>query len=100
VQTETSTGGGVQLWRPSGAAIWSSPTVDLAKKILYVTTGNNYSDPPTETSDAFLAFDMVTGKLAWSRQINGAHSFMCSGGRRNAAAICGGVLISTLAQAG
>ncbi|HUJ31392.1 MAG TPA: PQQ-binding-like beta-propeller repeat protein [Candidatus Acidoferrum sp.] len=60
---------GVQLWGPSGAAIWSSPTIDLKKHLVYVTTGDNYSDPPTNTSDAFMAFDMATGKLAWSNQM-------------------------------
>ena len=38
---------GVQLWGPSGAPIWSSPVVDPVRRALYVTTGNNYSDPPT-----------------------------------------------------
>ncbi len=52
---------GVQLWGPSGAGIWSSPTVDLKKHMVYVTTGDNYSDPATETSDAFMAFDLDTG---------------------------------------
>jgi polyvinyl alcohol dehydrogenase (cytochrome) len=61
---------GVQLWGPSGAGIWSSPTVDLAHHTVYVTTGDNYSDPPTDTSDAFLAFDLDTGRLAWSSQMS------------------------------
>ena len=43
---------GVQLMGPSGAAVWSSPTFDAAKDMLYVTTGDNYSDPPTGMSDA------------------------------------------------
>ena len=60
---------GVQLWGPSGAGIWSSPTIDLKKHLVYVTTGDNYSDPPTNTSDAFMAFDMDTGKLVWSSQM-------------------------------
>jgi polyvinyl alcohol dehydrogenase (cytochrome) len=54
---------------PSGAAIWSTPTIDEQKGALYVATGNNYSDPVTETSDAVLAFDLKTGKLLWSRQL-------------------------------
>src|SRR5207249_9243157 len=33
---------GVQYWGPSGAAIWSSPTADLKRHIIYVATGNNY----------------------------------------------------------
>ncbi len=61
---------GVQLWGPSGAGIWSSPTVDLAHHMVYATTGDNYSDPPTETSDAFMAFDLDTGKTAWSSQMS------------------------------
>jgi polyvinyl alcohol dehydrogenase (cytochrome) len=61
---------GVQLWGPSGAGIWSSPTVDLAHHMVYVTTGDNYSDPPTDTSDAFMAFDLDTGKLRWSSQMS------------------------------
>ena len=60
---------GVQLWGPSGAGIWSSPTVDLKSRMVYVTTGDNYSDPPTNTSDAFMAFDLESGKLAWSSQM-------------------------------
>jgi polyvinyl alcohol dehydrogenase (cytochrome) len=44
-----------------------------------VTTGDNYSDPPTDTSDAILAFDAETGELVWSRQITAgdAHNLAC-----------------------
>jgi polyvinyl alcohol dehydrogenase (cytochrome) len=34
-----------------------------------VTTGDNYSNPPTATSDAFVAFDLDSGKLLWSSQM-------------------------------
>ncbi len=60
---------GVQLWGPSGAGVWSSPAINLNNHMVYVTTGDNYSDPPTSTSDSFMAFDMETGKLAWSNQM-------------------------------
>ncbi len=60
---------GVQLWGPSGAGIWSSPTIDPKNRMVYVTTGDDYSDPPTKTSDSFMAIDMDTGKVAWSHQI-------------------------------
>jgi glucose dehydrogenase len=46
---------GSQRMGPSGAPIWSAPTYDSARQKIYVTTGDNYSDPMTETSDAFLA---------------------------------------------
>lgn len=66
---------GVQLWGPSGAGIWSSPTIDLKNRMVYVTTGDNYSDPPTTTSDAFMAFAMDTGKLAWSSQMTKSDAY-------------------------
>jgi polyvinyl alcohol dehydrogenase (cytochrome) len=66
---------GVQLWGPSGAGVWSSPTVDLERGIVYVTTGDSYSDPPASTSDAFVAFDLKTGKLLWSRQTTAGDAF-------------------------
>jgi polyvinyl alcohol dehydrogenase (cytochrome) len=53
---------------PSGAAIWSTPTIDEQKQTLYVATGDNYSDPATDTSDAILAFNLRNGRMLWSRQ--------------------------------
>jgi polyvinyl alcohol dehydrogenase (cytochrome) len=69
---------GTELWGPAGAAIWSSPTVDHDRQMIYVTTGNNYSEPATETSDAFLAFHMQTGQVAWSRQITAGDAYNLS----------------------
>jgi polyvinyl alcohol dehydrogenase (cytochrome) len=60
---------GTQLWGPSGAPIWSSPTIDVKKKVLYVTTGENSSHPATTTSDAFLAIDLESGRVLWSKQM-------------------------------
>ncbi len=60
---------GTQMWGPSGASIWSAPTVDLEHKIIYATTGDNFSSPATKTSDAVLAFDLETGRILWSKQI-------------------------------
>lgn len=53
---------------PSGAPVWSHPTIDPKRRRLYVGTGENYSSPSTDTSDAILAFDMDTGKMIWKRQ--------------------------------
>jgi len=60
---------GTQLWGPSGAPIWSAPAIDAKLNLLYTTTGNNYSDPPTAMSNAFIAMDLKTGQIAWSRQM-------------------------------
>jgi len=53
---------------PSGGAIWSAPTIDLKRGVLYVTTGDNYSAPDTAMSDAVVALSIKTGKAVWSRQ--------------------------------
>jgi polyvinyl alcohol dehydrogenase (cytochrome) len=55
-------------WGPSGAGIWSTPTLDLKRGLLYVVTGNNYSEPATHTSDAIVALDLKSGKIVWSQQ--------------------------------
>ena len=60
---------GTQLWGPSGAPVWASPAVDAKLNLLYVTTGNNYSDPTSATSDSFIAMDLNTGQIKWSRQM-------------------------------
>ena len=60
---------GTQLWGPSGAPIWSTPVVDPVRNALYVTTGNNYSDPTSATSDAFMALALDTGRVLWTRQM-------------------------------
>ena len=54
---------------PSGAGVWSAPTVDPMRHMLYVTTGDNYSAPATTTSDAILGLDLATGHVLWSRQV-------------------------------
>ena len=59
----------VQLFGPSGAGSWSTPTIDAGKGLLYVSTGDNYSDPPSSTSDAVLALDLHSGAIRWSRQL-------------------------------
>jgi len=71
---------GTQMRGPSGAAVWSTPTIDEQLGVLYVATGDNYSDPPSKTSDAILAMDLKTGALLWSRQLteNDAFNIGCS----------------------
>jgi len=60
---------GTQLWGPSGSPVWSSPAIDEKLNALYITTGNNYSDPTTPLSDAFVALDLQSGKVLWSVQM-------------------------------
>ena len=62
------TGDGVQLWGPSGAPVWSQPTIDPLAGVLYVTTGDSYSTPASATSDAILAMDLGSGDIKWYTQ--------------------------------
>jgi polyvinyl alcohol dehydrogenase (cytochrome) len=83
IETEpqpTAVTGGVQKFGPSGAPIWSSPTIDVVKRRLYVTTGNSYSDPPAKTANAILALDLDSGALAWAAQMtpNDAYNVACT----------------------
>jgi polyvinyl alcohol dehydrogenase (cytochrome) len=67
---------GTQLWGPSGAPIWSSPAIDTKRNAIYVTTGDNYSEPTSRMSDAFLALDLDTGKILWSRQMTANDAYV------------------------
>ena len=60
---------GVQMYGPAGGAIWSAPTIDSKRGLAYVATGNSYTDVPHEGSDAVIALDLKTGRIAWIRQL-------------------------------
>lgn len=62
---------GVEVFGPSGGGIWSSPTIDVQRGVLYVGTGNGYSDPPQPSSDAIIAMDLKTGAVRWIKQVAG-----------------------------
>jgi polyvinyl alcohol dehydrogenase (cytochrome) len=59
---------GVQLYGPAGGAVWNAPTVDVNRRVIYVGTGNSYSDPPQQYTNAVLALDMQTGAVRWAYQ--------------------------------
>ncbi len=56
---------GTQLYGPAGAAIWSAPTLDLKRGVLYAGTGNSYTDVAAGNSDSIIAFELATGKIRW-----------------------------------
>ncbi|MHB1937502.1 MAG: outer membrane protein assembly factor BamB family protein [Acidobacteriaceae bacterium] len=74
---------GVKSLGPSGAAVWSAPTIDAEKDLLYAATGDNYSDPPTKNSDVVLALSLETGKIAWARQFHVSDAYNMSCGYPN-----------------
>jgi polyvinyl alcohol dehydrogenase (cytochrome) len=60
---------GTLILGPSGAPVWTSPTYDAKRDRLYVGTGENYSSPADENSDAIFAIDAKTGAKVWRRQL-------------------------------
>ena len=60
---------GAVSYGPAGGGIWSAPTIDSKRRLIYVATGNGYAEPAQATTDAVLALDINTGELKWSRQM-------------------------------
>jgi polyvinyl alcohol dehydrogenase (cytochrome) len=60
---------GTPTFGPSGVAVWSAPTLDVERGVLYAGTGNNYTLPVSELSDSIVALDLHTGQIKWSRQL-------------------------------
>jgi polyvinyl alcohol dehydrogenase (cytochrome) len=74
---------GTQMYGPAGAAIWSSPTIDLKRKQIYVATGDSYTEIVEPMSDAVVALDLDTGKIKWHNQVTQFDAFLvgCGGPR-------------------
>ena len=71
---------GVKQRGPSGAPIWTTPTIDAERGRVYVTTGENTSHPTTDTSDSVIALNLETGEEIWVFQAleNDMWNFSCS----------------------
>jgi polyvinyl alcohol dehydrogenase (cytochrome) len=63
-----NTRSGQDAFGPAGGGIWSSPTVDVKRRSVYVTTGNAYADPSQAMTDAVIAMDIDSGKVKWVYQ--------------------------------
>jgi polyvinyl alcohol dehydrogenase (cytochrome) len=72
---------GVQMQGPAGAPVWASPTVDAKRGLVYVVTGDSYTDVNTDGDDAIVALEMKTGKVRWRNQVTSRDNFImgCSG---------------------
>src|SRR5580698_11223837 len=61
---------GIQEFGPAGAAISSSPTIDIKRGVLYVATGSSATGIEQALTDAVVAFDLTDGKLRWVKQLS------------------------------
>ena len=73
---------GVQMYGPSGAPVWTTPAIDSKRNQLYIGTGENTSTPATDTSDAIIAYDLVSGDLKWVFQGTQDDAFNMACGRQ------------------
>ncbi|MEH6568857.1 MAG: PQQ-binding-like beta-propeller repeat protein [Halioglobus sp.] len=69
----------VEKQGPSGAPVWGAPMLDTERGLLVFGTGQNYSHPATQTSDAIFAVHIETGEIAWVSQFtaNDAYNMAC-----------------------
>jgi len=76
---------GTQNYGPSGAPVWSTPTVDAKRGLLYVGTGENYSSPANDKSDAIIALELDTGAVRWVQQTISGDAWNAACGRNELA---------------
>src|SRR5579871_1530188 len=76
---------GTPQYGPSGAGVWSSPTLDAKRGVMYIATGDNYSSPPSSLSDAIVALEIRTGRVMWSKQTlpGDAYNSSCGTDKQN-----------------
>ncbi|WP_293370336.1 PQQ-binding-like beta-propeller repeat protein [Phenylobacterium sp.] len=67
---------GVQMYGPAGAAIWGSPTIDARRGLLYVTTGDSYTDLAMDKAEAVVALDLKSGAIRWANQLTKGDNYI------------------------
>ncbi len=67
---------GTQLYGPAGGGIWSAPTIDPGRNLVYAGTGDSYTDAETKMTDAIVAFDLDKGAIQWANQITANDNFI------------------------
>jgi polyvinyl alcohol dehydrogenase (cytochrome) len=68
VITDAPQSTGPNRFGPAGGGVWSSPTIDPKRHVLYATTGDAYTEPAAKTTDSIMAMDLETGKIQWVAQ--------------------------------
>jgi polyvinyl alcohol dehydrogenase (cytochrome) len=70
---------GTQMYGPAGGSIWSAPTIDAKRGLLYVATGDSFTEIEHPASDAVVAMDLKTGKIKWVKQVLANDNFVSGG---------------------
>jgi polyvinyl alcohol dehydrogenase (cytochrome) len=76
---------GTPIISPSGAPVWNSPAYDAKRNRIYFGSGENYSSPADENSDAIFAVNATTGEKIRRKQFtpNDAWNVGCVIGNEN-----------------
>lgn len=76
---------GTLILGPSGAPVWTPPAYDAKRDWIFFGSGENYSSPADENSDALFAVDAKTGRKIWQRQftVGDAWNVGCMMGNEN-----------------
>lgn len=67
----------------AGVGVWSTPSVDPERGLIFVGTGNTYEPPASPMADSIVAIRSDSGDIAWTRQFTFPDVF--SGGYREGA---------------
>jgi polyvinyl alcohol dehydrogenase (cytochrome) len=59
---------GEKMYGPSGIAVWGAPAIDEQRGVMYFGTGDSYTSPAPNLSDAIVAMRLDTGRIVWSYQ--------------------------------
>lgn len=79
---------GQQVQGPAGAAIWAAPSIDRKRGLIYVVTGDSYTDVDTIGSDAVMAIEVATGRIRWQHQVTAKDNFVMGCGPKSVSGNC------------
>jgi polyvinyl alcohol dehydrogenase (cytochrome) len=79
---------GQKVQGPAGAAVWSAPSIDRKRGLVYVVTGDSYTDIDTKGSDAVVALDVKTGAVRWRLQVTEKDNFVMGCGPASVSGNC------------
>ena len=60
---------GARQFGPAGIAVEGAPTLDAARGLVYVATGDSFNPAAQPLADALVALGMSDGQVRWSKQL-------------------------------
>ncbi len=67
---------GAQMFGPAGGAIWGAPTIDAKRGLIYVASGDSYTDINVDRAEAVVAIEMKTGAIRWVNQLTKGDNYI------------------------